>query len=80
MLPKKCLKIYFFKRSLVYLFLILLINSNKRINEHKNGFGILRGVDTSDFLLLTVFNELQLVEKTMIQRQLLLVIRQKGGF
>ena len=36
-LPKKCLKIYFFKQPPACLFCILLINSNKRINEHKMG-------------------------------------------
>ena len=38
--PKKCPKIYFFKQWLTCLFLILLINANKRINEHKHGFDI----------------------------------------
>ena len=43
-------KTYFAKKSA--LLLILLINSNKRINEHKNGFQNLRSADTSDFLSL----------------------------
>ena len=60
---KKCLKIYFFKHSLICLFLILLINSNKRINYYKNGLDISRGTDTSDFMSLKVFNGLHSCEK-----------------
>lgn len=68
--PRKYLKIYFFKQSLICLFLILLINLNKRINEHKKGFDVLRSADTSDLPSLKVFNVLQSVEKAMKQRQL----------
>ena len=60
---KNSLKIYFFKHSLICLFLILLINSNKRINYYKNGLDISRGTDTSDFMSLKVFNGLHSCEK-----------------
>ena len=63
-------KIYLFKQSLVCAVFILLINSNKRINDHKNGFDLLRRTYTSDVLSLNILNALQLIEKTMIQVQL----------
>ena len=47
-----------------------MINLNKRINEHKKGFDVLRSADTSDLPSLKVFNVLQSVEKAMKQRQL----------
>ena len=45
--------------------MILMINSSKRINEHKNGFDGLKSENASDFLSLKVFHPLQLVEKIM---------------
>ena len=56
---------------LLCLLLILLINSNKRINEHKNVSNILKSIGTCDSLSLKILNVSQSVEKTMIQTQLL---------
>lgn len=62
-MPKKWLRMYFFKELLVCFFLILLINSKIRTNERKNSPDILRNADTSDFLSLEVLNVLQKIEK-----------------
>ena len=47
-----------------FLFLILLINSNKRMHEHKDWFDLLRNVDTNDFLTTKVVNLLHLIKTT----------------
>ena len=64
----KSLEIYFFKQPYAFLFLILLSNSNKKINENINGVDILRNSAMSNFLSLKVFNALEFVKKTMTQR------------
>ena len=64
----KSFKTYFFKQSLICLFLFLLINSNKGTHEPKNGFEILTITGKSDFFSMKVFNALQSVAKATIRK------------
>ena len=50
------------KPSLVCLFLIPLVNPNKRINKHENGFDVLRSEEIRIFLSIKVFNPLDSVK------------------